>query len=69
MVLNESLFRGRLLKVRELLIYNQVTPKRTNVPGVGMRGRGRGRGFRGGFRGYRGGFRGRGSWRGRGRGW
>ncbi|SHO78757.1 Similar to S.cerevisiae protein SGN1 (Cytoplasmic RNA-binding protein) [Malassezia sympodialis ATCC 42132] len=60
MVLNESLFRGRLLK---------VTPKRTNVPGVGMRGRGRGRGFRGGFRGYRGGFRGRGSWRGRGRGW
>jgi polyadenylate-binding protein 2 len=37
--LNESLFRGRLLK---------VTPKRTNVPGFSARGRGRGRG---GFRG------------------
>ncbi|KAI8070734.1 hypothetical protein BC940DRAFT_295435 [Gongronella butleri] len=40
--LNESLFRGRLLK---------VTPKRTNVPGF-ARGRGRGRGgggFRGGY--------------------
>ncbi|WFD40485.1 uncharacterized protein MJAP1_003471 [Malassezia japonica] len=54
-VLNESLFRGRLLK---------VTPKRTNVPGLSARGRGRGRGSRG--RG-RGGFRARGSWRGRGR--
>jgi polyadenylate-binding protein 2 len=39
--LNESLFRGRLLK---------VTPKRTNVPGFSARGRGRGRG------GYRGGM-------------
>ena len=63
-VLNESLFRGRLLK---------VTPKRTNVPGITTRGRGRGRG-RGGFRGgprggFRGSFRGRGSWRGRGHGW
>lgn len=61
-VLNESLFRGRLLK---------VTPKRTNVPGMSARGRGRGRGgYRGGYRGgFRGGYRGRGSWRGRGRGW
>ncbi|KAK9768089.1 hypothetical protein K7432_001536 [Basidiobolus ranarum] len=49
MVLNESLFRGRLLK---------VTPKRTNVPGM-TRGRGRGRGFRGGFRGGRATHRGR----------
>lgn len=57
-MLNESLFRGRLLK---------VTPKRTNFPGLAARGRGRGRGFRGGFRG-RGGYRPRGSWRGRGRG-
>ncbi|PWN45824.1 RNA-binding domain-containing protein [Ceraceosorus guamensis] len=35
MVMNESLFRGRLLK---------VTAKRTNVPGMTARGRGRGRG-------------------------
>ncbi|KAJ6112690.1 RNA-binding domain-containing protein [Penicillium capsulatum] len=54
LVLNESVFRGRNLK---------VTPKRTNLPGMN-RGRGRG-GFRGGrgrgpFRGYRGGYRGRG---------
>jgi len=61
LVLNESLFKGRNLK---------VVPKRTNVPGMGARGRGRGgprgggRGFgggRGGFPprgGYRGGFRG-----------
>ncbi|KAI8082998.1 uncharacterized protein BX664DRAFT_339577 [Halteromyces radiatus] len=61
--LNESLFRGRLLK---------VTPKRTNVPGFASRGRGRGRGgFRGGYApppyyghspgyGYRGRGRGRG---------
>ncbi|KAJ5489418.1 Polyadenylate-binding protein 2 [Penicillium diatomitis] len=57
LVLNESVFRGRNLK---------VTPKRTNLPGM-TRGRGRG-GFRGG-RG-RGGFRGsyRGGYRGRGRG-
>ncbi|KEY69986.1 hypothetical protein S7711_04004 [Stachybotrys chartarum IBT 7711] len=62
LVLNESLFKGRNIK---------VTPKRTNVPGM-SRGRGRGgfrggggRGFggRGGFPprgGYRGGYRGRG---------
>jgi len=43
MVLNDSLFRGRLIK---------VTAKRTNVPGYN-RGRGRG-GYRGGYRGYRG---------------
>lgn len=53
LVLNESVFKGRSIK---------VTPKRTNVPGM-SRGRGRGgfrggRGFRGG--GYRGGYRGRG---------
>ncbi len=35
MVLNESLFRGRLIK---------VTAKRTNMPGMAARGRGRGRG-------------------------
>ncbi|KAG0302828.1 cytoplasmic RNA-binding protein [Dissophora globulifera] len=41
MILNESLFRARLIK---------VTPKRTNVPGMAARGRGRGRGaYRGGF--------------------
>ncbi|KAG0251963.1 cytoplasmic RNA-binding protein [Mortierella polycephala] len=76
MVLDESLFRARLLK---------VTPKRTNVPGMAAhRGRGRGRGaYRGGYAGqgayggygqapaygapppYGGGYRGRG---GRGRG-
>ncbi|KAF9180635.1 cytoplasmic RNA-binding protein [Haplosporangium sp. Z 767] len=76
MVLDESLFRARLLK---------VTPKRTNVPGMAsQRGRGRGRGaYRGGYGGqgayggygqapvygapppYGGGYRGRG---GRGRG-
>ncbi|OJJ49587.1 hypothetical protein ASPZODRAFT_128077 [Penicilliopsis zonata CBS 506.65] len=62
LVLNESVFRGRNLK---------VVPKRTNLPGM-ARGRGRG-GFRGG-RGYgrggfppRGGYRG-GGFRGRGRG-
>ncbi|KAG0174831.1 cytoplasmic RNA-binding protein [Apophysomyces sp. BC1015] len=62
--LNESLFRGRTLK---------VGPKRTNVPGFAQqRGRGRG-GFRGAFRGmpYYGhspmyGYRGRGRGRGRG---
>ncbi|KAL4930096.1 polyadenylate-binding protein [Aspergillus undulatus] len=56
LVLNESVFRGRNLK---------VTPKRTNLPGMSNRGRGRGRGRgygRGGFPrgGYRGGYRGRG---------
>ncbi|KAF3760736.1 hypothetical protein M406DRAFT_48041, partial [Cryphonectria parasitica EP155] len=62
LVLNESMFKGRSIK---------VTPKRTNVPGM-TRGRGRGgfRGGRGGFArggfgfprggGYRGGGRGRG---------
>ncbi|KAF9114583.1 cytoplasmic RNA-binding protein [Mortierella sp. AM989] len=46
MVLNESLFRARLIK---------VTPKRTNVPGMAARGRGRGRGaYRGGFVGHHG---------------
>ncbi|KAK0733276.1 hypothetical protein B0T26DRAFT_9408 [Lasiosphaeria miniovina] len=65
LVLNESVFKGRNIK---------VVPKRTNVPGM-SRGRGRG-GFRGGgrggffggrgggggfpTRGYRGGYRGRG---------
>lgn len=49
MVMNESLFRARLIK---------VTPKRTNVPGMAARGRGRGRG--GG--GYRGGFGGHGAY-------
>ncbi|KAI8800847.1 hypothetical protein BJ742DRAFT_839680 [Cladochytrium replicatum] len=67
LMLNESLFKGRLLK---------VTSKRTNVPGMAARGRGRGvapyrGGYRGGFRGYspyaRGG--GRGGFRGRGRGY
>jgi len=57
MVLNDSLFRGRLIK---------VTAKRTNIPGFN-RGRGRGRG------GYRGGYRASGGYRpyrarGRGRG-
>ncbi|KAF9988727.1 cytoplasmic RNA-binding protein [Mortierella antarctica] len=48
-VLNESLFRARLIK---------VTPKRTNIPGMAAgRGRGRGRGaYRGGFAGHHGGF-------------
>ncbi|KAF2223342.1 hypothetical protein BDZ85DRAFT_182808, partial [Elsinoe ampelina] len=44
LVLNESVFRGRNIK---------VTPKRTNLPGM-TRGRGRGGGG-GGFRGGRGG--------------
>jgi len=60
LVLNESVFKGRNIK---------VTPKRTNIPGMSRgRGRGgfggRGRGFRGGGfpprGGYRGGYRGRG---------
>jgi len=64
LVLNESVFRGRTLK---------VDPKRTNLPGMAARGRGRGgprggRGFGGGRGGYppRGGYRG--GYRGRGRG-
>ncbi|KZT12951.1 RNA-binding domain-containing protein [Laetiporus sulphureus 93-53] len=63
LALDNSLFKGRLLK---------VTAKRTNLPGW-MRGRGRGRGgYRGGFRGgYRGSsgyspYRARGRGRGRG---
>lgn len=64
LVLNDSLFKGRLIK---------VTAKRTNVPGLSARARGRGRGFggtyRGGFRGgfaapFAGGYRGRGAPRG-----
>jgi polyadenylate-binding protein 2 len=65
LVLNESIFKGRNIK---------VTPKRTNIPGMsrgrgGFRGGGRGGGFMGGRgggfgqfprSGYRGGYRGRG---------
>jgi len=60
MSLNESLFKGRLIK---------VTPKRTNVPGFN-RGRGRGRGgYRGGGgRGFGGGYHGYQPYRARGRG-
>ncbi|BGP13652.1 hypothetical protein JCM10213_001331 [Rhodosporidiobolus nylandii] len=61
-LLDQTQFRGRLLK---------VSPKRTNVPGMNARGGGRGAG-RGGRGGYRGGFRGYGGYspypRGRGRG-
>jgi polyadenylate-binding protein 2 len=59
LVLNESVFRGRNLK---------VVPKRTNLPGMH---RGRGRGFgRGRGRGFPrgGGYRGGAPYRGRGRG-
>lgn len=74
LVLNESVFRGRNLKVcRSTLELSlsavftnvlQVDPKRTNVPGM-TRGRGRGgpRGGRG-FGGGRGGFPPRGGYRG-----
>lgn len=74
LVLNESVFRGRNLKVcRKVLAMSlstvfanvtQVDPKRTNVPGM-TRGRGRGgpRGGRG-FGGGRGGFPPRGGYRG-----
>ncbi|ODV60997.1 RNA-binding domain-containing protein, partial [Ascoidea rubescens DSM 1968] len=51
-LLNDTLFRGRQLK---------VVPKRTNVPGLN-RGRGGFRGRRARGRGYRGGFRGRGGY-------
>ncbi|KAF8474974.1 hypothetical protein BDZ91DRAFT_712074 [Kalaharituber pfeilii] len=58
LVLNESVFRGRSLK---------VVPKRTNIPGM-QRGRGRGRGYFGGRGGYpppyRGGYAPRGGYRG-----
>jgi len=65
LVLNESVFKGRNLK---------VDPKRTNVPGMTRGGRGRGRGGRGSFGGRGGGFppRGgayRGAYRGRARGY
>jgi len=53
LVLNDSVFHGRNLK---------VVPKRTNVPGM-TRGRGRG-GMRGGFRGGRGGYAPRAAYRG-----
>ncbi|KAF8633678.1 hypothetical protein AX15_001289 [Amanita polypyramis BW_CC] len=59
LALDNSLFRGRLIK---------VTAKRTNIPGFN-RGRGRGRGYRGGYRSYPGYSpysRGRGRGRGRG---
>ncbi|KAJ6264328.1 nucleolin [Drechslerella dactyloides] len=66
LVLNESIFRGRPLK---------VVPKRTNIPGMqrgrgGYRGGGRGRGGFGGYGNppYRGGYQPRGGFRGRGRG-
>lgn len=49
-ILNESPFRGRLLK---------VTPKRTNIPGMNYRGRGSGYRGRPRGRGYRGRPRGR----------
>ncbi|KAI5300091.1 hypothetical protein KEM56_002733 [Ascosphaera pollenicola] len=65
LVLNESVFRGRNIK---------VVPKRTNLPGMSARGRGRGGFYRGGRGGFgrggmppRGGYRG-GGFRGRGRG-
>lgn len=57
MILNESTFRGRQLK---------VTPKRTNLPGMGARGRGRG-GYRGSYRGGGGGRGGYAPYRARGR--
>lgn len=78
LVLNDSLFKGRNLKVCKVPLPDvhmqyadtilQVVPKRTNVPGM-TRGRGRG-GMRGGGRGFRGGFAPRASYRGgyRGRG-
>jgi polyadenylate-binding protein 2 len=72
LVLNESMFRGRLISVSQARLTclcfendradvrprHQVREKRTNVPGLNMTNRGRGRG-RGGFRGYRP-YRGRG---------
>lgn len=66
MAMNESLFRGRLIKVRVrgshnvkhicssssfLFDHSQVTAKRTNLPGMSARGRGRGRGRGRPFRG------------------
>lgn len=73
LVLNESVFRGRNLKVGQAclsivrfladhIVPLQVVPKRTNVPGM-TRGRGRGgmrggRGFGGGRGAPRGAYRG-----------
>jgi polyadenylate-binding protein 2 len=73
LVLNESVFRGRNLKVGNAypsfakllsnhVVLQQVVPKRTNVPGM-TRGRGRGgmrggRGFGGGRGAPRGAYRG-----------
>lgn len=67
LVLNESVFKGRNIK---------VVPKRTNLPGMSRGGRGGRGGFRGGRGFYGGGARGgyaprasyRGGYRGRGRG-
>ena len=63
LTMDNSLFRGRLIKVSSAVetfmkykpvIFSKVTAKRTNVPGF-IRGRGRGRpGYRGGYRGYAG---------------
>ena len=62
LTMDNSLFRGRLIKVKivgTFIKYRsdnifKVTAKRTNVPGF-IRGRGRGRpGYRGGYRGYAG---------------
>lgn len=71
--MDNSLFRGRLIKVsfacmnctNQVYAGYQVTAKRTNIPGFN-RGRGRGRGgYRGGYRGHAGYSpysRGRGRW-------
>ena len=62
LTMDNSLFRGRLIKVNTVGTFMKyrfdkffkVTAKRTNVPGF-IRGRGRGRpGYRGGYRGYAG---------------
>ena len=62
LTMDNSLFRGRLIKVSTVGTFMEyrfdkifkVTAKRTNVPGF-IRGRGRGRpGYRGGYRGYAG---------------
>lgn len=77
LVLNDSVFHGRNLKVGSFLpphpiraladIVTQVDPKRTNVPGMGRGGRGGRGGYRGGGRGFpgsRGGYPPRGGYRG-----
>jgi len=65
LVLNDSVFRGRNLKVRVIFEtlhfvtnHDQVVPKRTNLPGMS---RGRGRGGRGGGGGGGGSYGGRGA--------